>query len=167
VSFLLQQEAGLQLPRRLQIEFSGIVQKISDTTGREVKSREIVELFEREYFAVNTPFEFHHSTLSENADQVEITINSQFREQPVVLTGRGNGPIDAAAHAISQHIGCEVSVVDYHEHAVGEGSNVSAVSYIEMKIDQGKPIFGVGKDHNIIVAALKALLNGINRFYRE
>lgn len=167
VSFLLQQEAGLQLPRRLQIEFSGTVQKVSDTTGREVKSREIVELFEREYFAVNIPFEFHHSTISENADQVEIIINSQFRDKPVVLTGRGNGPIDAAAHAISQHIGCEVSVVDYHEHAIGEGSNVSAVSYIEMKIDQGKAIFGVGKDHNIIVAALKALLNGVNRFYRE
>src|SRR5690606_4397236 len=98
VSFLLQQEANLQLPRRLQIEFSGTVQKISDATGREIKSREIVELFEREYFAVNAPFEFHHSSVSENADQVEITINSQFRDKPLVLTGRGNGPIDAAAH---------------------------------------------------------------------
>jgi 2-isopropylmalate synthase, yeast type len=167
VSFLLQQEAGLQLPRRLQIEFSGIVQKVSDSTGKEVKSKEIVELFEKEYFAVNSPFAFRHSTINENADQVEITINSQYQDKPIVLTGRGNGPIDAAAHAISQHIGCEVSVVDYHEHAIGEGSNVSAVSYIEMKVDQGKPIFGVAKDHNIIVAALKALLNGVNRFYRQ
>jgi len=167
VSFLLQQESGLQLPRRLQIEFSGIVQKVSDSTGKEVKSKEIVELFEKEYFAVNSPFAFRHSTINENADQVEITINSQYQDKPIVLTGRGNGPIDAAAHAISQHIGCEVSVVDYHEHAIGEGSNVSAVTYIEMKVDQGKPIFGVAKDHNIIVAALKALLNGVNRFYRQ
>ena len=167
VSFLLQQEAGLQLPRRLQIEFSGIVQKVSDTTGKEVKSREIVELFEREFFAVTAPFAFRHSDIRENAAEVEITIDSQYRDRPVVLTGRGNGPIDAAAHALSTYLGCEVSVVDYHEHAVGQGSNVAAVSYIEIKVDQGKPIFGVGRDTNIIIAALKALLNGVNRFYRE
>jgi 2-isopropylmalate synthase len=167
VSFLLQQEVGLQLPRRLQIEFSGIVQKVSDTSGKEVKSKEIVELFNREYLAIDKPFVFHHSSISENADQVEITINSQYGDTPIVLSGRGNGPIDAAARAISQYLGCEVSVVDYHEHAVGEGSNVAAVTYMEIKVDQSRPIFGVGKDTNIIVAALKSLLNGVNRFYKE
>lgn len=167
VSFLLQQEVGLQLPRRLQIEFSGEVQKVSDNTGKEVKSKEIVELFNREYLMVEKPFRFRHSIISENADQVEITIESEYHDTPIVLIGTGNGPIDAAAHAISQHLGCDVSVVDYHEHALGEGSDVSAVSYIEIKIDQAKPIFGVAKDNNIIVAALKALLNGVNRFYRE
>jgi 2-isopropylmalate synthase len=166
VSFLLQQEAGLELPRRLQIEFSGIVQKVSDATGKEVKSRDIVELFNREYFDVTQPFAFHHSSISENADQVDITIESQYGDKPITLTGRGNGPIDAAAHAISRYLGCEVSVVDYHEHALGEGSDVTAITYMEIKVDQGRPIFGVGRDTNIIVAALKALLNGVNRFYR-
>src|SRR5690606_5411072 len=136
------QEVGLQLPRRLQIEFSGEVQKVSDNTGKEVKSKEIVELFNREYLMVEKPFRFRHSIISENADQVEITIESEYHDTPIVLIGTGNGPIDAAAHAISQHLGRDVSVVDYHEHALGEGSDVSAVSYIEIKIDQAKPIFG-------------------------
>lgn len=163
VSFLLQQEAGLQLPRRLQIEFSGVVQKVSDTTGKEVKSSDIVQLFEQEYFAVNTPFRYHSSRVSENAERVDIEIHVRHQQSPVALSGTGNGPIDAAAHAISQHLGKTVQVVDYHEHAIGAGSDVAAVCYVELKVDQGKTVFGVGKDSNIIAAAIKALLNGVNR----
>lgn len=163
VSFLLQQEAGLQLPRRLQIEFSSVVQKVSDKTGKEVRSSEIAQLFEQEYFAVNTPFRYHSSKLSEDAEHVDIVIHVRQQEDPVSLSGSGNGPIDAAAHALSQHAGKDVQVVDYHEHAVGEGSDVAAVCYVELKIDQGKTVFGVGKDSNIISAAIKALLNGVNR----
>ena len=166
VSFLLQQEAGLQLPRRLQIEFSSVVQKVSDKTGKEVRSSEIAQLFEQEYFAVNTPFRYHSSKVSEDAEHVDIIIHAQHQESPISLSGSGNGPIDAAAHALSQQIGKEVSVVDYHEHAIGEGSDVAAICYVELKVDQGKPVFGVGKDSNIISAAIKALLNGVNRHER-
>lgn len=166
VSFLLQQEAGLQLPRRLQIEFSSVVQKVSDKTGKEVRSSEIAQLFEQEYFAVNTPFRYHSSKVSEDAEHVDIIIHAQHQESPISLSGSGNGPIDAAAHALSQQIGKEVSVVDYHEHAIGEGSDVAAICYVELKVDQGKPVFGVGKDSNIISAAIKALLNGVNRHQR-
>ena len=163
VSFLLQQEAGLQLPRRLQIEFSSVVQKVSDKTGKEVRSSEIAQLFEQEYFAVNAPFRYHSSKVSEDAEHVDIIIHAQHQESPLSLSGSGNGPIDAAAHALSQQIGKEVSVVDYHEHAIGEGSDVAAICYVELKVEQGKPVFGVGKDSNIISAAIKALLNGVNR----
>ncbi len=166
VSFLLQQEAGLQLPRRLQIEFSSVVQKISDTTGKEVRSSEIAQLFEQEYFAVTAPFRYHSSKVSEDAEHVDIIIHAQHQESLISLSGSGNGPIDAAAHALSQQIGKEVSVVDYHEHAIGEGSDVAAICYVELKVDQGKPVFGVGKDSNIISAAIKALLNGVNRHER-
>ena len=163
VSFLLQQEAGLQLPRRLQIEFSSVVQKVSDKTGKEVRSSEIAQLFEQEYFAVNAPFRYHSSKVSEDAEHVDIIIHAQHQESPLSLSGSGNGPIDAAAHALSQQIGKEVSVVDYHEHAIGEGSDVAAICYVELKVEQGKSVFGVGKDSNIISAAIKALLNGVNR----
>ena len=166
VSFLLQQEAGLQLPRRLQIEFSSVVQKISDTTGKEVRSSEIAQLFDQEYFAVTAPFRYHSSKVSEDAEHVDIIIHAQHQESLISLSGSGNGPIDAAAHALSQQIGKEVSVVDYHEHAIGEGSDVAAICYVELKVDQGKPVFGVGKDSNIISAAIKALLNGVNRHQR-
>jgi 2-isopropylmalate synthase len=165
VSFLLQQEAGLQLPRRLQIEFSTAVQKVSDVTGKEVKSGDIVKLFQEEYFAITTPISYRSSKFSEQDDthQVDIVIHAQHQNKTVQISGSGNGPIDAAAHAISQFTQCDISVIDYHEHAIGEGSDVAAVCYVEVKVSNGKPVFGVGQDRNIITAAIKALINGVNR----
>jgi len=163
VSFLLQQEAGLQLPRRLQIEFSNAVQKVSDRTGKEVKSADIVQLFDQEYLSVNVPFSYRSSKVSEDAERLNIVIDVEHQQQPVSLFGNGNGPIDAAAHALSEHTGSPINVGDYHEHAMGEGSDVVAVCYVELKVDQNKPVFGVGKDSNIVAAAIKALLNGVNR----
>src|SRR5690554_1219058 len=163
VSFLLQQEAGLQLPRRLQIEFSNLVQKVSDRTGKEVKSADIVQLFEQEYLSTNAPFSYRSSKVSEDAERLNIVIDVEDQQEPVSLFGQGNGPIDAAAHALSQHTGTSINVVDYHEHAMGEGSDVVAVCYVELKVGQNKPVFGIGKDSNIVAAAIKALLNGVNR----
>lgn len=165
VSFLLQQEAGLQLPRRLQIEFSGVVQKISDTTSKEVKGADIVKLFNEEYLSVNTPIAYQSSkfTQEDATHQVDIIIHAQHQNKTVQISGSGNGPIDAAAHAISTFTGCEISVIDYHEHAIGEGSDVVAVTYVEAKVSNGKPVFGVGQDSNIISSAIKALINAANR----
>lgn len=166
VSFLLQQEAGLQLPRRLQIEFSNVVQKISDATGKEVKSADIVKIFEQEYFSINSPFVYQSSKMrndEDNQHQVDIVIYAQHENKSVEISGTGNGPIDAAAHALSQYIDNPISVVDYSEHAIGEGSDVAAVCYVELKVSNGKSIYGVGKDRNIVSAAIKALINGVNR----
>ena len=166
ISFLLQQQAGLQLPRRLQIEFSAAVQKVSDTTGKEVKSADIVSIFEQEYFAVNSPFAYQSSKLKNYDDSqhhVDITIYVQHENRMVEISGSGNGPIDAAAHALSQYVDMNISVVDYSEHSVGEGSDVAAVCYVEIKVGNSKSVFGVGKDSNIIAAAVKALVNGVNR----
>lgn len=166
VSFLLQQQAGLHLPRKLQIEFSGVVQKISDTTGKEVKSADIVKIFEKEYFEVNSPFSYQSSKLKNYDDsqhQVDIIIYAQHENKRVEISGKGIGPIDAAAHALSEYTDVQISVVDYSEHSVGEGSDVAAVCYVEMKVGNNKSVFGVGKDSNIIAAAIKALINGVNR----
>lgn len=163
VSLLLQQEAGLELPRALQIEFSRVVQQVSEATNKEVKGVEIVKLFEREYFAVDQPFKYQRYSTQENGDLVDIVIKVEEQGLPISLSGTGNGPVDAAAHALSQHIGREVTVLDYHEHAVGSGSDVAAVCYMGLKIDQQKALFGVGRDRNIVAAAIKALLNGVNR----
>jgi 2-isopropylmalate synthase len=99
----------------------------------------------------------------DNQQQVNIVIHAQHQNKTVEISGSGNGPIDAAAHAISQFAGLEVSVVDYHEHAIGEGSDVAAVCYVEVKVNNGKTVFGVAQDRNIITAAIKALINGVNR----
>lgn len=169
ISFLLQQEAGLQLPRRLQIEFSAAVQKVSDTTGKEVKSSDILKIFNDEYFSVSSPIAYQSSTFRSNQSteqddthQVDIVIHAQHKNETVQISGSGNGPIDATAHAISQFIDKEVNVIDYHEHSVGEGSDVAAVTYVEVKVN-GKSVYGVGQDRNIITSAVKALINGVNR----
>ncbi|MBU3003232.1 2-isopropylmalate synthase [Paraglaciecola arctica] len=164
VSFLLDRAAGLQLPRRLQIEFSRIVQTVNDKTGKESHANAIVELFEQEYFKQDTPVEFissQFSTLTDGQQSIDIQFNYQSKKQKV--SGIGNGPIDAAANALSQLVKQPVEVVDYHEHSIGSGSDVSAVCYIELKVGEHSASFGVAKDSNIMIAAVKALVGGVNR----
>jgi 2-isopropylmalate synthase len=169
VSFLLQQEAGLQLPRRLQIEFSSVVQNVSDQTGKEVKSSQIVDLFNETYFSVAAPIDYRSSKIIEQDDghQVDIVIHAQLKNETIEISGRGNGPIDAAANALSIFAGDTIAVIDYSEHAVGEGSSVCAVSYVEVKVGENRSVYGVGQDRNIITSAIKALINGVNRSLNE
>jgi 2-isopropylmalate synthase len=164
VSFLLDRAAGLQLPRKLQIEFSRMVQDVNDKTGKESHASAIVELFEQEYFDQTRPIEFISSQISSLPDgqqSIAIQINYQGKKQTV--SGVGNGPIDAAANVIRQVTNQAVEVVDYHEHSIGSGSGVSAVCYIELKVGPHSASFGVAKDSNIMIAAVKALISGVNR----
>lgn len=164
VSFLLDRAAGLQLPRKLQIEFSRIVQNVNDKTGKESQAKAIVELFEQEYFHQTAPIEFissQISTLADDQQSIDIQINYQGKKQTV--NGIGNGPIDAAANALCKVIKQPVEVVDYHEHSIGSGSDVAAVCYIELKVAGCSASFGVAKDSNIMIAAVKALVGGVNR----
>ncbi len=164
VSFVLQQQAGFELPRRLQIEFSKQVQKVSDETSKEINGTAICRLFEEAYLQVNAPYQFKSSKVSDDGDDaVTAEINLQHADKPLCLNGKGNGPVDAAAKAISKHLGNEITVVDYHEHGIGTGSDAMAVCYVEIKFADGRSLFGVGQDENISRAAIKALLNGVNR----
>jgi 2-isopropylmalate synthase len=81
------------------------------------------------------------------------------------LNAEGAGPIEAAAKALSTHFDKQISVIDYHEHGLSEGADAEAVSYVEIQLDQEKSVFGVAKDNNIATAAIKALINGVNRHY--
>lgn len=167
VSFLLQQHAGFELPRRLQIEFSKIVQTVSDATGKEINSADIFSLFEKEYLQNNGPYQFQGSKVSDENGVVRMQIDSRYQGQSVTLTGQGNGPIDAAAKALAAHTGQPISIVDYQEHGLGRGSDVAAVCYVEMKINGGEAVFGIGQDENITTAAIKALMNGVNRLIKQ
>lgn len=163
VSFLLQQQYGLELPRRLQIEFSRVVKAFTDREGREATSADIFALFEQEYLQDSGAYSLAdadvtiHSHGNKGATEVQI----QFMENGAARTvnGIGNGTIDAAVKAL----GGNIRVIDYHEHALGTGSEVEAVCYIEMQIDDGPAMFGVGVHRNIISAAIKAIFNGLNR----
>ena len=165
VSFLLQQHAGFELPRRLQIEFSKVVQKVSDNSGREINAENIVSLFDDEYVQVNSPYQYMGSHIvDEESHQVMSHVVVKYEQQRIELKGQGNGPLDAVAKAISEHIGETVTVADYHEHGMTAGSDATAVSYVEVKMGEHATVFGVGQDKNITTSAIKALLNGVNRF---
>ncbi|WP_333843032.1 2-isopropylmalate synthase [Pelomicrobium sp.] len=160
VSYLLERDYGLQLPRRLQIEFSRVVQRLTDTSGKEVTASEIYALFRREYLEVSDPYRYlaHHVNERQEGD-VEITVELEQRGRRRTLRGRGNGPIDAFVHALGE----EVRVLDYHEHAIGAGAAAAAAAYVELKLGDGPTLYGVGVDPNIVTASLKAIVSGVNR----
>jgi len=162
ISFLLQSEYGLDLPRRLQIEFSQAVQKVSDATGKEQTADDLWNIFDAEYLGNNGKYSYVAHQLTEDTrakNAVHIKVDVKVDGVAKTIEGSGNGPIDAFAHALGHNI----SVVDYHEHAIGGGSNASAVSYIEVRLGQERPVHGVGIDPNILTASLKAVISGLNR----
>lgn len=165
VSFLLQQHAGFELPRRLQIEFSKLIQQQSDSSGKEVNAADIVQLFDKAYLSVNTPYRFESSSVvDESQDSAMAELQLEHGNTSFTLKAKGTGPIDAVATALAEHINQPIAIVDYHEHGVGSGSDALAVSYVEMKVGNAQPVFGVGQDKNISRAAIKAIINGVNRF---
>jgi 2-isopropylmalate synthase len=166
VSFLLQQQAGYELPRRLQIEFSRVVQKVSDETSKEVSATDIADLFEQTYLQATSPIQYRSCHVVDNEGAASIQLEATYEERDIQLNAIGNGPVDAAAKAIGMHLGQSVSVIDYHEHGLGEGSDAVAVSYVEIKVDE-VTVFGVAQDKNITKAAIKALISGVNRVMTE
>jgi 2-isopropylmalate synthase len=164
VSFLLQQQAGYELPRKLQMEFSQVVQKVGDETGKEVNSEQIAQLFQQTYLAVNAPLAYENSQVVDEGDVASISIEAKHYGRAINLQSFGTGPLDAAAKALSIHIGEAIEIVEYHEHGLGEGAKAEAVSYVEIKIGETN-LFGVGQDKNITVAAVKSLLNAVNRYF--
>jgi len=163
VSFLLAQKFGLDIPRRLQIEFSRTVKAHTDDTGKEATSGEIFALFEREYLQVNKPVNYQKSEQYSRDDQVSMTLEVNVAQQHHHLEGRGGGPVAAAVDALQGLFDEPITVLDYHEHAINGGAKGDAVSYIELRFGTSEPVFGVGRDGSIVVAAVKALINGINR----
>ena len=142
-----------------------MVQQVSDSSGREINAENIVSLFDDEYVQVNSPYQYMGSHIvDEESHQVMSHVVVKYEQQRFELKGQGNGPLDAVAKAISEHIGETVTVADYHEHGMTAGSDATAVSYVEVKVGEHATVFGVGQDKNITTSAIKALLNGVNRF---
>lgn len=157
ISYLLEHEYGLQLPRRLQIEFSQIVQREMDVGGKELTARDIHALFEREY----QPSQDSLQNLETQARGDEVQVRAIWKGQSV--SGTGNGPVDALTQAFCKATGSQVRVLDYHEHAIGSGADARAMAYVELRVNEERTIFGVGMHHDITSAALYALANGVGR----
>ncbi len=165
VAYLLEREHGLDLPRRLQIEFSGVVQTVTDATGREVTATELWDIFNDEYLRDHGPYAYssHHLVEDSASGHVDLKVQVEVDGQTRALAATGRGPIEAFVSALSTELGEAVTVVDYHEHAIGSGADARAATYIELKLGGGKTLFGVGIDGNIVTASLSAILSGINR----
>jgi len=160
ISYLLEAEYGLELPRRLQIEFSQSVQQAMDATGKEFTAHDIFDLFEREYGVHSIPAPKH--TVIEEGDKVRLAGEAVVHGGRVSITGAGNGPIDAFVEGLSAACGEPIRVLDYHEHAIGAGADAKAVAYLELRIGT-RTLFGVGIDPNIVTASLKAIVSGVQR----
>jgi 2-isopropylmalate synthase len=171
VAYLMKADHKLDLPRRLQIEFSKVVQSHTDTLGGEVSSDQLWEIFQDEYLPAKVDelkwgrFELKRMRSESEMDGV-VKIDVVLRDGKGELSaiGEGNGPISAFIDVLGQQ-GVPVRVLDYIEHTMGTGSNANAASYMELDV-QGKVLWGVGIDGDIAVASLKAIISGVNRALR-
>jgi 2-isopropylmalate synthase, yeast type len=159
VSYLLQQEYGLDLPRRLQIEFSRAIQRVTDETGREVTASDVYAIFSREYLDRHDPYRFVRHRMASIDEGVRVEVDVLVDGQPRTLVGSGNGPIDAFVQAL----GMPMRLMDYHEHSIGVGADASAACYVEVRIGDAPTGFGVGVDSDIVTASFKAVLSAVNR----
>ena len=161
IAYLLESEYGLQLPRRLQIEFSQAVQREMDASGKELTAQDLWQLFEREYRlpTVATPT----YRMREEEGGFALAASLQWQGERLDIEGAGTGPIDAFVQAVAAALDCQVRVLDYNEHAIGEGANAKAVAYVELRVNEKHTVYGVGMDANIVSASLRAILSGLQR----
>jgi len=165
VAYIMRTEHHLDLPRRLQIEFSQVIQARTDTDGGEVSPAQMWEAFEAEYLARRTPIALnsHHTSSAAEIDD-QLDVNIYLDGEKLALRGHGNGPIAAFVDALAQ-VGHDVRVLDYAEHALSSGGDARAAAYVECAIGE-RIVWGVGIDANIVTASLKAVVSATNRAAR-
>ncbi|MGZ4611548.1 MAG: 2-isopropylmalate synthase [Actinomycetes bacterium] len=162
VAYIMKTEHHLDLPRRLQIEFSQVIQAHTEADGGEVSPQRMWEIFDFEYLARRAPIALnsHHTSSAEGEDD-ELDVNVYVGGDKRALRGRGNGPIAAFVNAL-RTVGYDVRVLDYAEHAMSSGGDARAAAYVECAIGE-RIVWGVGVDANIVTASLKAVVSAVNR----
>jgi 2-isopropylmalate synthase len=167
VAYIMKTEHQFDLPRKLQIEFSGVIQRHTDNEGGEVFPAQMWEIFSREYLVDHQPdprLVVRQYAVSTVEGKVEIVADATLDGVERHLTGVGNGPIDAFIHALSD-VDIEARVLDYAEHAMSAGGDARAAAYVETQVD-GEVYWGVGVDPNIVTASLQAIAAAVNRAAR-
>ncbi len=161
IAYLLEAEYGLELPRRLQIEFSQVVQGVTDDTGKEVDAAQIRAIFDREYGLAEAGVA-HVAVREVGPEAVAIDARVRIDDAEYEVAGQGTGPIDAFVAGLASSLATPIRVLDYHEHAVGAGADARAVAYLELRVGE-QALFGVGIDRNIVTASLQAVVSGLRR----
>jgi 2-isopropylmalate synthase len=171
VAYLMKTEHGLELPRRLQIEFSRRVQEQTDAEGGEVSAKEMYDIFAEEYLNRRVPLELVRSRVSTHDDgKAELEATLRVEGDLHEVTGVGNGPIAAFVDALAS-VGYDVRVLDYAEHAMSAGDDARAAAYVEAAVGVGEgggdvEVWGIGIDGSILTASLKAVVSAVNRAMR-
>lgn len=167
VAFVMDSEFGYKLPKAMHKEFADVIQGIAEKQG-EVAPSTIMEVFEREYLTWKAPYEFLRARAEdhgENDTQVELSFN--YNGELKAVTAIGNGPLDAVKLALQNTTGVKVSILDYTQHALGEGSHAKAAAYICMRNEKtGNVTYGVGVSSNITRAGIRAVFSALNRLER-
>jgi 2-isopropylmalate synthase len=166
VAYIMKFDHGLDLPRRLQIEFSGVIQRMTEASGTEITADQIWAAFEATYLAPDRPLALvHHPVVTTSGEAGETSVEAVVRVagRQRIAKGHGNGPIAAFVDALRRDAGIAIEVVDYHEHAMGEGADAAAVAYVEARRADGTTRWGVGIHANIVTASLRAVVSAVNR----
>lgn len=163
ISYLLETEYGVELPRRLQIEFSQVVQAVMDDTGKELTAPQLWDIFEREY-GIGAHGRARVEQPVFTGETLRLAALVQLGGRQFSVDGTGSGPIDAFVNGLNRHLGgSPIRVLDYHEHSIGSGADAQAAAYLELRIGDTLTLFGVGIDANIVSASLKAIVSGLQR----
>ncbi len=159
ITFLLEQEYGISLPRRMQIEFSQVVQRETDRLGLEMTAAQIYQLLETEYLQARSPYTLKGLRLQEENGTSAVDVEVIEHGESHHWRGIGKGPLEALAAALP----VAVEVMDYSEHAIGAGANAKAAAYIELRVNGGRALHGIGIDENLTTASFRALFSALNR----
>jgi 2-isopropylmalate synthase len=167
VAYILEKEAGYQLPKAMHPEIGKIVQAITDAEGRVLSSKEILEIFQKTYFKTKEHISFLDYTLSSDNGISSCKLKYTYNGKTIEAEGSGNGPIDACKNALAKEYKNEFSIKSYSEHSCGDKSSAKAVAYIEIQTKETLSSFGVGADNDITIASIKAMFCALNRTFNN
>jgi 2-isopropylmalate synthase len=166
VAWVLEQDQGLKLPKRMQANFSSTVQELSDSTGRELTSQDIWEAFEARYHLKGQGrfrlIDFQESQSPRQLNERLFAGKIRIDGEDVSVSGRGNGLISSLANALEDALGGELHIIDYSEHAIGHGTDARAAAYVECRVGDGPVLFGVGISADVATASVRAILSAVN-----
>lgn len=164
VAYVLEADHGLRLPRGLQVEFSRAVQAVTDANEEEVSSKALFDLFEREYQCAGGRFELvDHAESPLAGGRLEVRAKLRIDGKQRRVRGEGAGPIDAFVAALRNGCEIDVHVLDYSEHALGDGEDAAAIAYVQVRDAEGRSTWGVGRRRSIVGASLDAVMGAVNR----
>ncbi len=166
VAWVIEQDHGLKLPKRMQANFSQTVQELSDTTGRELTSADIWGAFEARYHLKGEGrfrlVDFQESQSQRALDERIFIGKIRIDGTEQSVSGKGNGLISSLANALETALGGTLDIIDYSEHAIGQGTDARAAAYVECRVGDGPILFGVGISRDVATASVRAILSAAN-----